>query len=106
MKIVFNKIIGAWFVVRGPHQAPVSGAFNSKSEASAWLASRREQAQDASKIEWEGDVWRVAAVGSVNDGKVYAHLFSTTRFRQQRNGQNPIQMADWLPVELIPSECF
>ena len=37
IKIVRNKLLGGWFVVRGPHHAPLSGKFNTKAEAKAWL---------------------------------------------------------------------
>lgn len=40
-KIVFNKLLAGWFVVRGPHQTPLSGKFASKAEAQAWLARRK-----------------------------------------------------------------
>lgn len=51
-------------------------------------------------IEWEGDTWLVLGLGVRIDGKVNAHLASTTRGRQQRNGFYPVQMADMIP-ELI-----
>lgn len=37
VRIVHNKLLGGWFVVRGPHQSPLGGRFNSKAEAQAWL---------------------------------------------------------------------
>ncbi len=39
-KIVFNRILGGWFVVRGPHQTPISGRFESRAAATAWLKRR------------------------------------------------------------------
>jgi hypothetical protein len=41
-RIVFNRLLGGWFIVRGRHQTPIGGRFNSKAEALAHL-SRREQ---------------------------------------------------------------
>lgn len=41
-KIVYNKLLGAWYVVRGPHHTPISGPFASKAEAKAWLDARKE----------------------------------------------------------------
>jgi hypothetical protein len=52
-------------------------------------------------IKHDNDTWRVLGVGAKRDGMVFVHLASTTRFRQQRNGKCPIQMADWLPVEVL-----
>ena len=37
VRIVFNKLLGGWYVVRGPHQTPLNGKFESKAEAQAWL---------------------------------------------------------------------
>lgn len=37
-RVVYNKLLGGWYVVVGPHQAPLNGRFNSKAEAQAWLA--------------------------------------------------------------------
>ena len=36
MKIVFNRILGGWYVVRGPHHTPISGRFGSKADAQPW----------------------------------------------------------------------
>jgi hypothetical protein len=40
-RIVYNKLLGGWYVVVGPHQTPLNGRFNSKAEAQAWLSGRR-----------------------------------------------------------------
>jgi len=37
VKVVFNKLLGGWFVVRGPHQTPLGGRFETKADAVAWL---------------------------------------------------------------------
>jgi hypothetical protein len=37
IRIVYNKLLGGWYVVRGPHQTPLNGRFNSKYEAEEWL---------------------------------------------------------------------
>jgi hypothetical protein len=37
-RVVYNKLLGGWYVVTGPHQTPLNGRFNSKAEAQAWLA--------------------------------------------------------------------
>jgi hypothetical protein len=37
IKIVNNKILRGWFVVRGPHQTPIGGRFDTKEEAQASL---------------------------------------------------------------------
>ena len=41
VKVVHNKLLGGWFVVRGPHQAPLGGRFDSKADAVAWLNRRK-----------------------------------------------------------------
>lgn len=37
VKIVFNRLLGGWFIVRGKHQTPIGGRFDSKQAAQAWL---------------------------------------------------------------------
>jgi hypothetical protein len=49
----------------------------------------------------DGDTWWIVAKGASRDGKTYCHLASTTRYRQQKNGRNPIQIADWIPTEML-----
>lgn len=43
IRIVYNKLLRGWYVVRGPHQFPLSGRFASKVEAKAWLEARRNR---------------------------------------------------------------
>jgi hypothetical protein len=52
-------------------------------------------------ISIQNDVWKIDGVGFTVDGKVYLALASTTRFRQQKNGKNPVSIADWFPIEEI-----
>lgn len=40
MKIVFNSLLNGWYIVRGPHQTPISGKFESKQAALAHLRRR------------------------------------------------------------------
>lgn len=48
-----------------------------------------------------GDIFKIIGVGVVrDDGTVYLHLASTTRFRQQRNGKCPIQFADFVSIDV------
>ncbi len=42
IRIVFNKLLGGWYVVRGPHQTPISGRFDTKADAQAWLNKSRK----------------------------------------------------------------
>ena len=54
-------------------------------------------------IQHEGDTWKILAEGALRDGKVYCHLASTTRERQQKNGRVPVQIADWIDQQVILS---
>jgi len=36
-KIVFNRLLNAWFVVRGQHHTPITGSFSTREAAQAWL---------------------------------------------------------------------
>lgn len=54
-------------------------------------------------IQHDGDTWNILSEGATRDGKTYCHLASTTRFRQQRNGKNPVQICDWIDHAVILS---
>jgi hypothetical protein len=41
VRIVHNKLLGGWYVVRGPHHAPLAGRFPSKAQARAWLNRKK-----------------------------------------------------------------
>ncbi len=50
-------------------------------------------------IKHDGETWRVVSLGRVReDGKIFAHLASTTRGFHQKNGFNPVQICDWIEV--------
>jgi hypothetical protein len=40
MEVIYNKLLGGWYIVRGRHQTPISGKFDSKQEALALLRKR------------------------------------------------------------------
>ena len=40
MKIIYNSLLGAWYIVRGAHQTPISGRFETKAAALAHLRRR------------------------------------------------------------------
>lgn len=42
-RIVYNRILGGWFVVRGAHQTPLGGRHDSKADAQAWLDRRKKK---------------------------------------------------------------
>jgi hypothetical protein len=37
IKIVHNKLLGGWYIVRGTHHTPISGRFASKADAIAYF---------------------------------------------------------------------
>lgn len=41
VRIVFNRILGGWFIVRGPHQTPISGRFDTRSDALNHLRGKK-----------------------------------------------------------------
>jgi len=40
MKVIYNSILSGWFIVRGAHQTPISGRFDTKELALAHLRRR------------------------------------------------------------------
>ncbi len=47
-RVVNNKLLGGWYVVKGPHDSPISGRFGSKEAAQQWLIDRKNARDDAS----------------------------------------------------------
>lgn len=41
VKIVYNRILGGWFIVRGPHQSPIGGRYETKQAAEAALKGKK-----------------------------------------------------------------
>ena len=46
IRIVFNRLLNGWFVVRGAHQTPLNGRFDTRAEAVDWLLNRRRGFDD------------------------------------------------------------
>lgn len=40
VRVVYNKLLGGYYVVRGPHQTPLSGKFATRQEALDSLKKR------------------------------------------------------------------
>jgi hypothetical protein len=38
IQIVYNRLLCGWYVVRGVHQTPICGRFETKADAQAWLS--------------------------------------------------------------------
>jgi hypothetical protein len=51
---------------------------------------------DIRMLEFEGDTWAILKTGSYSAGAVYCHLSSATRFREQKNGKAPLQIAAYI----------
>lgn len=43
VKIVHNRLLGGWYVVRGAHDTPISTRFDTKAEAREWLDERKQR---------------------------------------------------------------
>lgn len=41
IRIVYNKLLGGWYIVRGPHQTPLGGRFESRAAAKAHLERKK-----------------------------------------------------------------
>jgi hypothetical protein len=49
------------------------------------------------RVTHDGDTWRILGTGTTReDGKIFCHLASETRGRQQKNGWVPMQINDWI----------
>ena len=36
-RIIFNRLLNGWFIVRGSHDTPISGRFDTKEQAKQWF---------------------------------------------------------------------
>ena len=44
VRIVYNKLLRGWYIVRGPHQTPIGGRFDTKQAARDHLDARNLEA--------------------------------------------------------------
>jgi len=65
------------------------------------MSKIKKESMELPTIEHEGDTWRILNTGAFRDGCVICHLASTTRYRKQRNGDNPIHMTDLIDAEAV-----
>lgn len=42
MKIVYNRLLDGWYVVKGKHQTPLSGRFETKKDAELYLRKKQK----------------------------------------------------------------
>jgi hypothetical protein len=42
-RVVFNRLLGGWFIVRGPHDTPIGGKFPTKEAAQLKLSGTKPQ---------------------------------------------------------------
>jgi hypothetical protein len=40
-RVIFNRLLGGWYIVRGRHQTPIGGRFDSRAAALAHLNRTR-----------------------------------------------------------------
>jgi len=52
-------------------------------------------------IEVGGENWKVDALGTRHQGKVYVHLVHTSKGRQTRAGWCPVQSCQWIDEALL-----
>ena len=55
LKIVYNKLLGGWYVVSGKHHVPLNGRFSSKAEAQAWLQRRDNPIRSGTEVKPSDD---------------------------------------------------
>ena len=42
-KIVYNKLLGGWYIVRGKYHTPLGGRFETRADAVGHLAAKRNK---------------------------------------------------------------
>ena len=73
MKIVYNRLLGGWYVVRGKHQTPLSGRFETKQDAELYLRNKQNR-QENKVAPWyaKGEVgeYLIHALDLIQDGQI------------------------------------
>ena len=50
VRIVYNRLLGGWFIVRGPHQTPLGGRFDTQGDAQRHLLQQQQQRNATSRM--------------------------------------------------------
>lgn len=74
-RIVYNKLLGGWYVVVGPHQTPLAGRFDSKAEAQAWLGRKKNPDIHSLKTRKRSGNWEVTIYPSKHRG-YFEHILT------------------------------
>lgn len=40
IRVIYNRLLGGWYIVTGPHQTPIGGRFDSRAAALVHLKRR------------------------------------------------------------------
>lgn len=63
------------------------------------------KSQLGKEIEIDGEKYTIQSFGvEREDGMIYAHLASTTKFREQKNGKVPVQICDFFTPKALGIE--
>ena len=87
VRIVYNKLLGGWYVVTGPHQTPLNGRFDSKAEAEAWLGRRQSGSRNPGQ---KPLAWYISSAGArgPHAGKVGLWLLPADRSERRQRANN------------------
>lgn len=89
-RIVYNRLLRGWYIVRGPHQTPLGGRFESRAAAMEHL---QQQSQARAKVRWSVKIsvpvgtegWMV---GTHNFASKAAALEFIVRWRKAEGNDN------------------
>ena len=85
VRIVYNRLLQGWYVIRGPHQTPISGRFDSKADAQAYLDRHKPQSMQAQvKLRFENEGHQAFMFGTPLDSNPYK--FRSAAWACWRNG--------------------
>jgi hypothetical protein len=86
VRIVYNRLLGGWYIVRGPHQTPIGGRYPTKEAAQAALARPRNPGRRLPR----------SPTGRPSTARFRALVRYASDLRPRSWGSYAAQYGDWL----------
>lgn len=89
VKVVYNKLLGGWYIVRGPSQTPLSGRFNTEEEARQHLIDQKNKRDGAT------DRARIARLAA-DAGELSKEEIAEIKTEKRRKGWSESEISDYI----------
>ncbi len=103
VRIVHNKLLGGWYIVRGPRQTPLGGRFDSKAEAQNHL-DRQQSERDARVPSYRRVGYGVNPKARRAQAKIRKAPKAAAKCRVQMSIQKTAKTRQWVTVAEAPAK--